>query len=188
METLWEACDDIDKRNTTYAQPYWRPKAFEEIRIGTLEVCPDEKLVGNGSIRWHVTREDLDAQLAKTPEFSHITLHYLYGRDWEPYTELRFHLKCKSPQHPPVYAMLIGAKAPYRQVLTRNEVTEGWKEIRWDLREADIGVSERYGKIMNYFRLFSTVEDFYEDDELELYLDNMRLVTAAPTDVTTAVD
>jgi hypothetical protein len=180
VETLWEDCEDLDKINVTYAQPYWRPKAFAESMIGRLEVSQKEKIEGKGSIHWTVSRADVEERLRTTPDFSQVMLNYLYGRDWSPYTELRFSLKCESPRHPDVYVMLIGAKPPYRSVLGRDEVTNGWKEVRWNLADADIGRSEKYGMIMNYFRLFGS--DFRAGDVLDLYLDNMRLVTRPPSD------
>jgi hypothetical protein len=183
-EALWEACEDLEKQNTTYAQPYWRPKAFADLAIGQLTVSTDEKVEGRGSLRWVVTHADVDQRRQVTPNFNLVMINYLYGRDWSPYTELRFHLKCESPRHPPVYAMLIGAQAPHRLVLARDEVTQGWKEIRWNLAEADIGRSEKYGAIMNYFRLYSAAGDFRDKDALELYLDNLRLVTAPPAEAT----
>lgn len=179
-ETLWEACEDLAKHNPAYAPPYWRPKAFADSALGQLEVSTDEKIEVRGSLRWVVTAADVAQPLKTTPDFNLVMINYLYGRDWSPYTELRFHLKCESPRHPPVYAMLIGAKAPHRLVLARDEVTRGWKEIRWNLAEADIGRSAKYGAIMNYFRLYSAAGDFRENEALELYLDNLRLVTARP--------
>ena len=58
------------------------------------------------------------------------------------------------------------------------EVTDGWREIRWDIREADIGVSEKYGKIMDYVRFFARADAHKEGHVLDLYLDNMRLRTS----------
>jgi len=76
--------------------------------------------------------------------------------------------------------MLMGVKNPYRQILAENEVTQGWKEIRWDLKTADVGRSEQWGMIMNYLRFFARATEF----GLDLYIDNLRLVGPAPQDAT----
>lgn len=184
-EALWEACDYLGKINVLYGQPCWRPKAFADALIGSLEISTQEKVEGTGSVHWRVSQADVAERLKVDPTFSQssVMLNYLYGRDWSPYAELRFSIKCESPRHPPVYALLMGSKNPYRQILAQDEVTNGWKEIRWDLRAADldIGRSEKWGMIMNYFRLFTHPGGGWREGvALDLYLDNMRLVAPAP--------
>lgn len=184
-ETLWEACDDLDKRAPRYAQRAWSPDAFKQQEIGIIEICRENKLVGDGSIRWVVTREDVDRKIEENPRFNTVMINYLYGQRFDHYTELRFNIKCESPGHPPLRVMLYGTggKFPSRQILARDEVTDGWKEIRWNLEGVDIGESERRGRIMNFFRIYASAGWFEEGDELELYLDNMRLVTAPVEDL-----
>ena len=179
-ESLWEACDDLGKTNPLYGQLCWRPRAFENEFIGKLEISAQEKVEGTGSVHWVVTRADVEEHRKKTPEFSDLKMHYLYGRDWSAYREVRFNVKCESPRHPPVYVMLMGVKNPYRQILAENEVTQGWKQIRWDLKTADVGRSEQWGMIMNYLRFFAGATEF----GLDLYIDNLRLVGPAPQDAT----
>jgi len=189
-EGLWEPCDDLRARNTNYAQFYWNPKAFEGIVIGRREISTDTKIEGAGSIHWVVTAEEVAKRREAEPKYWCVALHYLYGggRNWEHCRELRFHIKCEAPAHPPVYCQLIGTKAPNACILKRGEITGGWKEIYLDLAKMDVGVSPKYGRIMNYFRIWSRGEQFQDGDRLDLYLDNMRLSTDPPIDVTEAYE
>ena len=179
QESVWDSCEDLTVMNTTYAQRTWDPKAFKGSRIGEVSVSRDEKVEGQGSIHWVVTKADVDEALKQNPKFWIAALHKLYGRDWSPYAELAFHIRCDSPKHPPVYCQLLATKYPLIRVLDRNETTDGWKEVRWDLRKADIGVSEKYGALMNYVRFYAAAKQFEDGDALDIYLDNMRLTTGA---------
>ena len=178
-ESVWDSCEDLTVMNTTYAQRTWDPKAFAASRIGRISVSKDEKVEGQGSIHWVVAKADVDAALKQDPKFWIAALHKLYGRDWSPYVELAFHIRCDSAKHPPVYCQLLATKYPLIRILDRNETTDGWNEVRWDLRKADIGVSEKYGPIMNYVRFYAAAKQFEDGDTLDLYLDNMRLTTGA---------
>ncbi len=181
-ETLWESCDDLNKTTPIYGQVAWSPKSFQGTEIGKMEISTLEKVEGKGSIRWTVTKEDVDKKQQENPKCNQVMINFLYGQKFDPYIEVRFSVKCESPKHPAVSAMLFGGKAPHFPVLARNEVTNGWKEMKWNLKGVDIGRSEKWGYIMNYFRIFTGT--FQEGDALEFYLDNMRLVTEAPEDVT----
>ena len=119
------------------------------------------------------------------PAFKTVAIHRLFGGDFEPYAEVSFNIKCDNTNHPRLYLQLLGAKAPSTIILDRGQTTRGWKEIRLSLSTLDIGASETYGKIMNYFRFYSCASAFEAGDTLDLYLDNLRLTTKkAPTEVT----
>ena len=96
------------------------------------------------------------------------------------------YIKCQSPRHPPVFCLLYGSgKFPNRSILRRNEVTKGWKEVRWNLRRVDLGTSKKNGPFIHYLRIWTTTDQFRPKDTLDLYLDNVRLVTReAPLDLT----
>jgi len=52
------------------------------------------------------------------------------------------------------------------------------------VRDAEIGVSERWGKIVWLFRFYAQAAAFEPEDTIDLYLDNIRLIAAPATDVT----
>jgi hypothetical protein len=184
-EDLWDNCEDIEQPAPIYAQPRWNPNAYVDFRIGQITVNTDEKSEGKGSIHWVVTKNEVDEKEKKLPKYGLVALHKLYGQSWENISELVFDIKIENPNHPPISCMLIGSKAANLFLLDRGQVTNGWKEIRWDMREADIGTSEQYGKLMNYFRLWTSPEAFKEGEVLDVYLDNFRLVTQdSPKDLT----
>ncbi|MBN1446210.1 MAG: hypothetical protein JW957_08935 [Candidatus Omnitrophica bacterium] len=185
-ETLWESCDDLTKLAPSYGQKAWSPNAFKGTEIGRMDVCTEEKIEGKGSIRWVVTKQDVDDKLKEDPKFSQAMINFLYGQNFEPYIEVRFHIKCENPKHPSVGAMLLGGKPASIPILARDEVTKGWKEIKWNLKGVDIGRSEKWGYIMNYFRIFTSAGSFLEGDALDFHIDNMRLVTNEPEDVTSS--
>jgi len=186
---LLEACEDLDKVNVTFAQKHWDPTGSRELRIGTLEISTDEKVQGEGSVHWTVAAEDVAARRAEVEDLGVLPLDYLYGRLWGPIDEVRFHIKCESPRHPPLYALLSASGAsPSMTILDRDEATDGWREIVWDVRDAEIGVSERWGKIVWLFRFYAQGAAFEADDGIDLYLDNIRLITAPAQDVSPQFD
>ena len=187
-EALWDNCDDVTRRHPTYAQPIWDPKAFRACRVGRVAVSTKERIEGEGSIHWVVTPRDVAAQNTHHPKGSTIAIHKLYGRPWPDVEELRFHIKCRTPNHPIVYCLLYGNNHyPNRCILKRGEVTRGWREVRWDLRKVDIGTSNKHGRILWYLRFWTNTRHFKPGDGLDLYIDNIRLVTrTAPVDVTEA--
>lgn len=127
---------------------------------------------------------DVAARRAEVPEVGVLPLDYLYGRQWGPIDEVRFHIKCESPRHPPLYALLSASGAsPTMMTLDRDETTAGWREVVWDVRNAEIGVSEQWGKIVWLLRIYAQGAAFEEDDGIDLYLDNLRLITAPAQDV-----
>ena len=169
-----------------YNQLAWDPKAFHDLRIGQLAVSTEEKVEGNASLHWAVTAAEVAQRRQTEPAFEIVAIHRLFGLDFEPYAEVSFNLKCDNPNHPPLYVQLLGVKATNTLILDRGQTTQGWKEVRLDLSKLDIGTSEVYGKIMNYFRFYSSASAFAAGDRLDLYLDNLRLTTRkAPTEVTT---
>ena len=181
-ESIWDSCEDLTVVNPTYAQLVWDPKATRSSRIGVVAVSTEQRAEGRGSIRWVVTHGDVQQALKENVDFWIAALHKLYGQDWSAYVELSLHIQCDSPKHPPLYCQLIGAKVPLIRLLDRDEVTDGWKDVRWDLRTADIGESDKYGPIMNYVRFYALADDLQEGDRLDVYIDNMRLTTEAPTE------
>jgi len=74
--------------------------------------------------------------------------------------------------------------SPSTQILARGAATNGWKEIVWDVREAEIGVSERWGKIVWLLRVYAQAKAFQPTDAVDLRLDNIRLIAAPAADVT----
>ena len=168
-EVLWEACENLGK--ITWDQLAWRPKSFTKEEIGSVEICTDTKLEGTGSLHWVVTADAVDKKLLELPGLQFARLNYLYGQDFSRNTQVKFHLKCENPKHPPVFAGLSGGQYPDIKVLEKGEVTDGWKEIVWDLK-GDTGD----GWTHIYFRLYLLPGQFGEEDVLDLYLDNMRLV------------
>ena len=185
--SLLEACEDLTKTNTTFAQKHWDPKGTQPSRIGDISVSKDEKVQGEGSVHWVVTREHLDNKLKDLPGMSVIALDYLYGRQWGPIAEVRFHIKCENPNHPPLYVMLNATGAsPVKKILDRGETTDGWREVVWDVKDADIGVSEQWGKIVWLFRWYAQTNAFEAGDTIDLYLDNIRLIAAQAEDVSPA--
>ena len=184
-ESLLEACEDLNKVNAVFQQKHWDPKGTQPMRIGTITVSTEHKVQGSGSIHWVVTREDLERKRESMPALSLVSLDYLYGRKWGPINEVRFHLKCEDPNHPPLFAMLSASGAsPVTRVLERGVATKGWKEVCWNVRDADIGVSEKWGKIVWLLRLYTAAKEFEPDDSIDLYIDNIRLLAAAAKDVT----
>ena len=176
-ESLWDSCDDLEAMNISYAQKVWHPKSFREMRIGKLTIDTRNKVEGSGSIRWQLTKSDVTQALKKTSKLPWAGIHKLYGKDWSPYAEFSFQVRCTSARHPPIYCQLIGANAPLIRILNRNETTDGWKEVQWDQSKLDIGVSKKYGRIMNYVRFFTPTGGLRDDDVIDLNLDNFRLRT-----------
>ncbi len=145
--SLLEACEDLSKVNTTFSQKHWDPKGTQDSRIGDIVVSTDHKTQGEGSIHWAVTPEHLEDKLKELPGMSVIALDYLYGRQWGPIEEVRFDVMCENPNHPPLYIMLNASGAsPVKKFLDRGEVTDGWREIVWNVKDADIGVSEQWAR------------------------------------------
>ncbi len=167
-EIMWENCDDA-KRNT-WNQQSWHPNWFKKEEVGKLELSTETKLEGKGSMRWTVTRNDVQEKLKEQPGLKLIRMNYLHGTDFARNTVAKFHVKCENPNHPSIFASLTG-KYHNVQVLARGEVTNGWKEIIWNF-------NEEAGQTCThiYFRLFASPEEFKEGDILDIYLDNMKLV------------
>ena len=167
-EIVWDACDNIQQ--TTWAQPAWHPTWFKNEEVGRLDGCTETKLTGTGSIRWKVTKKNVDEKLKECPGLKLIRMNYLHGTNFARNTAVKFHVKCENPNHPSLFA---GIKGKYRdiKVLDRGEITNGWKEIIWNLNE-EAGQTCTH----TYFRLFAPSEEFREGDVLDIYLDNMRLV------------
>lgn len=171
-------------RQATFRQKHWDPNASRALRIGTLEISTEEKVQGAGSVHWTVTAADVAARRAEVPDVGVLPLDYLYGRQWGPIDEVRFHIKCESPRHPPLHALLSASGAsPSMMILDRDETTNGWREVIWDVRNAEIGVSEQWGKIVWLLRIYARGAALEEDDAIDLYLDNIRLITAPAQDV-----
>jgi len=177
-ETLWDSCDSITVTAPGYgSRMMWNPKEFKQCQIGTTSVDTKEKVEGKGSIHWVVTEKDIQEYLKKAPR-GIVAIHKLYGKDWSPYVELKFSIKCKDPNHPDILGQLLGSytKPPVIEILKRGEVTNGWKEISWDLTKYEL-VAGRYGKIMNHFRIYTNPSWYKEILPIDLYIDNIRLVT-----------
>jgi len=183
--SLLEACEDLNKVNAVFRQKHWDPKGTRATRIGKFSISAEHKVEGEGSIHWLVTREDVDAKLEAVPRLSLVALDYLYGRRWGHIDEVCFHIKCENPDHPPLYAMLSASGAsPATPILGRGKITNGWKEIRWNVRNAGIGVSEKWGRIVWLIRVYARAVAFKPSDTIDLYVDNIRLVASDARDIT----
>jgi hypothetical protein len=165
FEVMLENCDNIGK--STWSQLAWHPNAFKNEEVGTLALSTENKVEGTGSIQWTVTKQEVDAK----PGLSVIRMNYLYGADIARISALKFYVKCEKSNHPPVFASLYGSNTGNYsnvQVLARGEVTNGWKEIVWNLG-AETGRVQTHA----YFRLFAVPGDFQVNDVLEIYLDSI---------------
>jgi len=54
------------------------------------------------------------------------------------------------------------------------------------VKDADIGVSEKWGRIVWLFRWYAQTNAFEAGDTIDLYLDNIRLIAAQAEDVSPA--
>ena len=166
-EILWDSCDNINK--LTWNQPAWRPKWFKKEEIGKMSLCTENPQEGKGCIKWTVSFKDLTNKLKQRPSQKLVRMNYLHGRDFSRNKIAKFYIKCNTRKHPPLYVS-IGTSHPYL-ILRRNEVTNDWKEIVWNLKKDARKVCTH-----TYFRIFTPVKEFKENDMIDVCIDNMRLV------------
>lgn len=183
-EYLWDSCDSLDIMAPIFWQPAWNPVAFANQVVGSLRIDFDTKIEGRGSIHWSVNRQEVERVQSQSPLPDFIMINRLYGQDWGDVRQLRFHIKCEIPDHPPVFVQLVGhGQFPSMTILDRGEMTDGWKEIIWDVSNLDLGVHEEYGRRLWFFRIASRTEWFEENDVLDLHIDNIRLLAAEAEEV-----
>lgn len=169
-EIQMDNCDSIDK--ITWNQPAWRPRFFTKEAIGKLEVSKEHKVEGKSSVRWTVSAQDVKNKLKEIPGLRFVRLNYLYGFDFSRIVKIKFYVKSEVPNHPPLFATMISPSGKYKNipVLERNEATNGWREVVWELEK-------EAGQICThiYLSIFSYPNQFEEGDSIELYLDDIRI-------------
>lgn len=173
-EFLWDGCEAITAT--------WNPEVFKDVHVGTVSIDNKEKVEGEGSIHWVVTEEEIRKSLEEKKGM--VAIHKSYRNDWSPYIELKFSVKCENPNGPDIFVQLQGAyeKPPGINILKRGEVTNGWKEISWDLT-SHVWKESQYGKIMNYFRIYTSPSWYEKALPIDIYIDNIRLVTKKAAEV-----
>jgi hypothetical protein len=175
-ESLWDACDNLELRSTSQPSEYaWNPPAFQTICVqGDRTISTVYKVEGTGSIHWVVNAEDIPAQ----EEI--IALHRSYRRSTTELVQLKFHIKCEDAAHPAIYMQFVNytdGKYPVKQVLAAHEVTNGWKEVTWNLSIAEMG------SVLWYLRFYAYSSWFDEGEKIDLYIDNLRFLTADTNDM-----
>lgn len=164
--TVWDNCDNIDRR--TWAQRAWRPRPYAATEVGKLSASTEVKAEGKGSIRLEVTYDDVVAKLKKMPKLDRIGFNYLHGSDFSRNTAYEFKIKCENANHPDIWVAIGPTK--WNKILKRGEVTNGWKTVK-------IPCAGLYKRpcTHTYLRVFATPKAFKKGDKLDIYVDDMKL-------------
>ncbi len=182
-EYLFDGCNDIEIMAPIFWQPAWNPRGYEGHRIGSFSIDKETSVQGSGSIAWTVTAGQVHEVISREEPPEYVMINRLFGQDWGDVREVRFHVKSLAGNTPPLFVQLVGhGEAPSRTIIEREEATDGWKEIRWNVEGLDLGEHEEYGRRLWYFRVGARTDDLEEGESIDIRLDNIRFVAAPGED------